>query len=152
MTQSRQVLESSGLPATGYLLTRSHHMRLTMRAMTIGDRIREARTAASLTQDALAKALGLSKSVITHWENGRRHPSVATVCRIADLTFTEPAWLLIDEIHGSYPQAQLLPEENQLLETYRRMSKRQRENLLKLLRITSDVRSEIESKPQPAHS
>lgn len=123
-----------------------------MAVMSIGDRIREARTAASLTQNDLAKALGFSKSVITHWENGRRHPSVDTVCRIAELTFTEPAWLLIDEIHGNYPQAQLLPEESLLLETYRRMSKRQRENLLKLLRISFGVRSEIEKDSQLAHS
>ncbi len=119
--------------------------------MSIGDRICEARTRAGLTQHDLAKALGFSKGVIGHWEAGRRHPSVETVCRIAELTFTQPAWLLIDEIHGNYPQTQLLPEESLLLDTYRRMSKRQRENLLKFLRISFGVRLEIENEGQPAH-
>ena len=133
-------------------MTQSHQIGHGFNAMSIGDRIREARTRAGMSQSVLAKALGFSKGVITLWENGLRHPNVDTVCRIAALTFTEPAWLLIDEIHGSYPQAQLLPEESLLLETYRRMSKRQRENLLKLLHVSFGVRSEIEVDRQPAHS
>ena len=120
--------------------------------MSIGDRIREARVAAGLTQRELAKALGMSHGVIAHWESGFRHPNVDTVCRIADLTMKEPAWLLIDEIHGNYQQHQILPEEAELLDTFRRMSKRQRENLLKLVRVTFGISAEGEHQRQGAHT
>ena len=120
--------------------------------MSIGDRIRDARTQAGLTQRELAKGLGVSNGVIAHWESGLRHPSVDTVCRIADLTMKEPAWLLIDEIHGNYQQHQMLPEEAELLDTFRRMSKRQRENLLKLVRVTFGISAEGENERQRAHT
>jgi transcriptional regulator with XRE-family HTH domain len=120
--------------------------------MSVADRIREARTEADLTQRDLAKALGVTHGAIALWETGQRDPSVTTVCKIAELTFKEPAWLLFDEIHGKYQPHQVLPEETELLDTYRRMSKRQRENLLKLMRISFGVRVEIEGNRQGVHS
>lgn len=132
-------------------MTKSPQTRLRMLPMSIGDRIRDARTKAGLTQRELARGIGVSHGLIAHWENEFRNPSVDTVLRIAELTMTEPAWLLIDEKRGNYQQKQLLPDEATLLETFRRMSQRQRQNLLKLLRIAVDIRSEIETDRQPAH-
>ena len=39
------------------------------------DRLREARTAAGMTQEQLGFALGVTKSSISAWENGRETPS-----------------------------------------------------------------------------
>jgi len=51
--------------------------------MSVGDRIREARADAGLTQRDLAKALGVTHGALALWEMGKRDPSVTTVCKIA---------------------------------------------------------------------
>lgn len=99
---------------------------------------------AGLTQDGLARGLGVTKGAITLWERGHRTPTVDTVCQIADLTFREPAWLLLDAEQGNYQHRQLLPDELELLDFYRRMSPRQRKNLLKFIHVSIDVRREVE--------
>ncbi|WP_442683764.1 helix-turn-helix domain-containing protein [Stenotrophomonas sp. JC08] len=39
------------------------------------DRLREARVAAGMTQEQLGFALGITKSSVSAWENGRETPS-----------------------------------------------------------------------------
>ena len=40
-----------------------------------GDRLREARVAAGMTQEELGFELGITKSSVSAWENGRETPS-----------------------------------------------------------------------------
>lgn len=49
----------------------------------LGKKIRVARKAARLTQQALATAAGCSKSLISDIENGRTAPSAETLVKIA---------------------------------------------------------------------
>lgn len=42
---------------------------------SFGDRLREARTAAGLTQEQLGAACGVTNSAVSAWENGRDVPS-----------------------------------------------------------------------------
>lgn len=48
------------------------------------ERLRELRTDRSITQIALASALGVSKGVISLWENGLREPTLSNLIAIAD--------------------------------------------------------------------
>lgn len=52
--------------------------------MTIGQRIRETRIKAGLTQKELAEKLGISYVGISQWENDKRNPKKETIQRIAD--------------------------------------------------------------------
>ena len=62
--------------------------------MSIGDKIREARKAAGLTQVELAKKTSLSRSYIGDIEKNRYNPSVTTLQLIATATGTTTAFLL----------------------------------------------------------
>lgn len=42
---------------------------------TFGDRLKAARAAANLTQEALGFAVGVSKQAVSDWENGRQFPN-----------------------------------------------------------------------------
>jgi transcriptional regulator with XRE-family HTH domain len=55
-----------------------------MPATTFGLRLKELRRQAGLTQVALAKAAGLSKTGVTDLEQGRREPSWRTLLALAD--------------------------------------------------------------------
>ena len=60
----------------------------------IGSRIREARLAADLNQDALAKALGMSRALIGHWESDVREPTATGIAKLALKLHVSADWLL----------------------------------------------------------
>lgn len=59
-------------------------------AAAFGKRIREARLAAELTQEALAERAGLHPTFISNVERGYRVPSVPTLLRLAVALGVEP--------------------------------------------------------------
>ncbi|GAA5153531.1 hypothetical protein GCM10025768_23320 [Microbacterium pseudoresistens] len=63
-------------------------------AAHIGGRIRQAREAATLTQDGLAHVSGIDSSNIRAYESGRALPNLFTLVRIADAVGTDPGTLL----------------------------------------------------------
>ena len=49
----------------------------------MGREIERARKRAGLTQEALARALGVGQSLVSDWERGIREPSISQLSRIA---------------------------------------------------------------------
>jgi len=62
--------------------------------MTIGQRIRQARDAARLTRDALAKACGINARSLLDYERGKTSPRVDTMVAIAAELGTTVAHLI----------------------------------------------------------
>lgn len=50
----------------------------------IGENIRNGRIRRKLSQDTLAKLVGLTRTSLTNIESGRQHPPLHTFCDIAD--------------------------------------------------------------------
>lgn len=46
--------------------------------------IREARQAKGITQDQLAKMLGITQGAVAQWENGLTHPSFEMLPKVAE--------------------------------------------------------------------
>ncbi len=53
--------------------------------MNIGDKMKNARLAAELTQEAVAAALGVSRQTVSNWENGKTYPDIVSVVKMSDL-------------------------------------------------------------------
>jgi len=121
-----------------------------IRGMMIGERIREARLRAGLTIRAMAEGLNVSPALVAHWESGIRQPDTKRLAEIADLTFTDQSVLLQDDDGNPTEPPLRQPDEIELVRIYRRLSERQRQNLLKLVRVSLNVRREIEHQSQPA--
>lgn len=51
-------------------------------------RIKDARLAAGLTQEALAAAVGVTQSAVMQWETGRTHPRVTMLRALAEVLHT----------------------------------------------------------------
>jgi transcriptional regulator with XRE-family HTH domain len=66
-------------------------------AVAFGQRVRKARLAANLTQEALAEATGLHPTFISNVERGYRVPSVPTLIRLAAGLGVPPS-VLVDGI------------------------------------------------------
>lgn len=60
---------------------------------TVGSRIREIREAKSMTQNEVAKMLGLSRAAIAQWESDTTSPSIHTVAEVAKIFESSPQWL-----------------------------------------------------------
>ena len=65
--------------------------------MTTGERIKQARKQAGMTQKELAKKLGISYVGVSQWENNLRNPKQETIQRIADAIGCYFYWLLWGE-------------------------------------------------------
>jgi transcriptional regulator with XRE-family HTH domain len=61
---------------------------------SVGKRIREARKKVRLSQEAVAKRLGLVKQSVSHWENDRNRPLTAEIVRLAEILETTAEYLL----------------------------------------------------------
>ncbi len=65
--------------------------------MTIGEKIKEGRTKAGLTQEQFAEKLCVSRQAIAKWENGRGLPDVENLKSIATLLGVSVDYLLDEE-------------------------------------------------------
>jgi transcriptional regulator with XRE-family HTH domain len=66
-------------------------------AVAFGQKVREARLAANLTQETLAEATGMHPTFISNVERGYRVPSVPTLLRLAAGLGVSPSEL-VDEL------------------------------------------------------
>lgn len=59
----------------------------------IGDRIRQAREQAGLTQKELAAAVGVAFQSVQQWEHGKTFPRLTRFTQLAKVLNQNPAWL-----------------------------------------------------------
>jgi transcriptional regulator with XRE-family HTH domain len=62
-----------------------------------GDRLKQARERAGLSQAALAKAVGVSRRQVLNWEAGDKDPRAGALAKLADALATSVDWLLTGE-------------------------------------------------------
>ena len=53
--------------------------------MDIGQKLKEKRTALGLSQEDLAKAVGVSRQTVSSWENNRSYPDIGSILKLSDL-------------------------------------------------------------------
>ncbi len=120
----------------------------------MGHRIRLARKSAGLTQDGLARAVGVSRSAVAQWETDRSGQVGGNLARIASVLGVAVAYLLTG---AGPPEGGSVPEnttETALLRLYRACSEDDRALLLRtaarLARQTDAARGrrgEIDAEP-----
>lgn len=70
---------------------------------TLGDRIRILRSGRALTQQAVAEALGVSRSAVAMWEKDEREPDLETLARLAKL-LDVPLSALVEREEAPMPE------------------------------------------------
>lgn len=53
--------------------------------MDIGQKLKEKRIALGLSQEDLAKAVGVSRQTVSSWENNRSYPDIGSILKLSDL-------------------------------------------------------------------
>ncbi|MCR9109323.1 helix-turn-helix transcriptional regulator [Marivita sp. XM-24bin2] len=79
---------------------------------TFGDRMTAAREAAGMTQESLAKRLGVKKATLRNWENDIAEPRANRLSMLAGLLNVSMMWLINGEGEGiENPDAEAPPAE-----------------------------------------
>ncbi|MBO6885544.1 MAG: helix-turn-helix transcriptional regulator [Marivita sp.] len=79
---------------------------------TFGDRMTAAREAAGMTQEALAKRLGVKKSTLRNWENDVAEPRANRLSMLAGLLNVSMMWLINGEGEGiDGPDVEAMPSD-----------------------------------------
>jgi transcriptional regulator with XRE-family HTH domain len=79
---------------------------------TFGDRMTAAREAAGMTQESLAKRLGVKKGALRNWENDIAEPRANRLSMLAGLLNVSMMWLINGEGEGvEGPDAETLPSD-----------------------------------------
>lgn len=102
--------------------------------MSIGSRIMEARVNLDLTQEALAKKVGVTKSAIANYENGVSAPRLETMFRLFEVLKCDANYFYQDDCPRlSESQSEISEAERKMILAYRAADDRAREDALKTL-------------------
>jgi HTH-type transcriptional regulator / antitoxin HipB len=72
---------------------------------TMGDRIRQLRKARNLTQEQFAKAVGVTKSAVSQWEDGStKNLKLDTFLRVLETLGTDAEFLIFGPERGAAPK------------------------------------------------
>ena len=111
--------------------------------VTLGERIKNQRTRAGLSQERVAELVGVSRQSVTKWESGQSAPSTENLFRLAEIFGTTVDMLLDipDEKNAqSTDQAQIKELTSQIQYLYRVESARKAE--AERVRIENEKRTE----------
>ena len=111
--------------------------------MTLGERIKNQRTRAGLSQERVAELVGVSRQSVTKWESGQSAPSTENLFKLAEIFGTTVDMLLDipDEKNSqSTDQAQIKELTSQIQYLYRVESARKAE--AERVRIENEKRAE----------
>lgn len=114
----------------------------------MNNRIQELRNTLGLSQDKFGETLGVTRTAVCAWENGRRGVSEQTVISICREFNVNRAWLVegIGDMFTNLPetiidelalQFDLSNDEKELVADFCRLSKEQRKIIMKFLRGTN---------------
>lgn len=96
--------------------------------MTFGERLRNLRTARNMSQEQVARYIGLTRSAYSHYEINNRQPVYTTLLKLAVLFDVSVDYLIND---NSYLE---LRETNQLLQLWHGLDADSRQQTLQLMR------------------
>ena len=98
-------------------------------------RIQEAREAHGWTQERLANELGTTQQTVQRWETGAVDPKISKVIAISELLGVTVSYLLGTKSKYEYACVDIEdPNEAELVELYRNLTKEQQDAILALLR------------------
>ena len=111
--------------------------------VTLGERIKNQRTRAGLSQERVAELVGVSRQSVTKWESGQSAPSTENLFRLAEIFGTTVDMLLDipdEKNEQSTNQAQIKELTSQIQYLYRVESARKAE--AERVRIENEKRTE----------
>ena len=102
------------------------------------NRIRELRISKGFTMKQLGEMIGVTESTISFYETGKHEPSIKALGQIADILDTSIDYMVG---HSTKTEADLCPEEREILELYRVLNDLGKETAVNALRAFASYRN-----------
>lgn len=115
--------------------------------MDMSDRIKERRIAVGYTQEELGKRLGLQKSAIAKYENGRvENIKRSIISKMADILECSPSYLMgwSNNIQNNPTNQQLSNKEQRLLNDFRNLNTQGQEYILQTMDMVKEKYKKID--------
>ena len=115
--------------------------------MFYAERVKSLRTAANVTQAELANRLGLSRSAILNWEQGRTRPDISNIpalCRVLNVPVSQ-------FFFSSGTDTGMNREEARLLRSYRNMNEKHQRFIVKMAYELEEMDTPSQKLPQHIH-
>lgn len=121
--------------------------------MEIGDRIKRERTAAGVTQERLADAVGVNKSAVAQWESSASRKGITTenLVKVA-AALAIPVTRLTGDDSSTDRLETTVSDEIELVRLYRQMSAIQKDTHLELFRVSVGLAKPRETKGNPPNN
>lgn len=105
--------------------------------MTLGERIRQHRQRAGLSQEAVADLVGVSRQAVTKWETGQSAPSTENLFRLAEIFATTVDLLIAEENAPSSVAREMyrLMKEEEVQRTAQQRLRRQKNLFFALITV-----------------
>ena len=94
--------------------------------MLFGDKLKQLRLAANMTQEQLAEKCGMKKQNISRYENSDREPNIRTAKKMADALGVSLEELIVEPNPSVQPDG-LSSDEINLIDDYRQLSSQGKE-------------------------
>lgn len=108
--------------------------------MDIGSKIKAARISKGMTQEELGKHLGVQKSAIAKYENGRVvNIKRSTLKKIADILEIRPSELIFDD-QGQFAPGELSAKKREFILRVEKMTDAQLERLEQILDLVENTK------------
>lgn len=108
------------------------------------NRLKEARIKCGLTQEDVAKRIGVFKTTISGYETGRSEPCMAHLVSLLEIYGVDANWLFQDEMHYG---DNLSPDELDLLLLFRGMNTETKAAVMATVRIMAGNPDTQKEKP-----
>ena len=91
--------------------------------MSFYERLKECRIKAGMTQTELSDALGIAKTTLSGYENGRSEPTIATISKLLSILDVDANYLYQDEMNDLFDAQKCTPEEfEKIIKKYRQLN------------------------------
>lgn len=100
--------------------------------MSVGSRITELRRKRNLTQEGLAKKVGISRAALSHYEKDRREPDYDTLIKLSDFFDVDIGYIL--GVKNKTEELLNDPETQLMFENWKDMSKEERKEAIEMIK------------------
>jgi transcriptional regulator with XRE-family HTH domain len=110
--------------------------------VNIGNRLRELRLKRNLSQEEVARHIGITRSAYSHYEINNRQPVYETLIKLADFFNVSIDYILFGNNSSPLRRAWDTPDAQEMLQLFQNMSPEQRKKSIRLLNEVLQNQSE----------
>ncbi|BBI33281.1 helix-turn-helix domain-containing protein [Cohnella abietis] len=101
--------------------------------MNMGERLRELRLRRKISQEEVARHIGITRSAYSHYEINNRQPVYETLIKLAAYFEVSLDYIIGGIIAKSKPEPAVTPDNREILTLFQHMSQEQRKKSITLI-------------------